>query len=225
MLRWEVITLQNMNLIEEVFHLYNHSFPIEVREPQSIFIKSLEYAENSFPNHFRFLVGLIGEKVVSFATGHYLADVNTGFIVYIATHTEVESKGIGRKALLKMEELLNQDALRAGKLSIKGFILETEMEDMVHTALEKQACKRRELFFERNGYQLITEFHYFQPPLHANETVVPLHLYLKPYQEFSLSREDIVQMIQAMFKEKYDRVNEIDSKTLRSCLEKMGIYV
>ncbi|WP_286166092.1 hypothetical protein [Peribacillus frigoritolerans] len=89
---WKVITDKHSNHLDEVFNLYNSTFPLEVREPESTFLKGLAYAENEKLNTFRFLAGFEGEKMVSFATGHYLADVNSGFIVYIVINPSVRSK-------------------------------------------------------------------------------------------------------------------------------------
>lgn len=112
---WDEITKENQANLENVLTLYEKAFPIEVREPTITFSKSMQYATKSFPNHFRFLVGLERGQIVSFATAHYLAEINTGFIVYIVTNPIERSKGVGSKTLGKMEELLNEDAIAAGK--------------------------------------------------------------------------------------------------------------
>ena len=89
---------------------------------------------------------------ISFATGNYLADVNSGFIVYIVTNPLVRSKVLDSKTLVKLEGLLNKDAVSAGNTSLKAIILETETEEMVHTEEEKEDCIKRNKFFERNYY-------------------------------------------------------------------------
>lgn len=65
----------------------------------------------------------------------------------------MRSKGLGTKTLLKLEELLNEDASFAGSTSLKAVILETETQEMAHTVTEKIDCIRRNKFFERNNYK------------------------------------------------------------------------
>ncbi|MFY0758636.1 GNAT family N-acetyltransferase [Metabacillus dongyingensis] len=222
-IRWEEITGNHLDHLDEVFKLYNNTFPFEVRETDTIFLKSLAYAEKEKHNNFRFIAGFEGEELVSFATGHYLADVNSGFIVYIVTNPAVRSKGLGAKTLFKMEQLLKEDAIRAGNLSLESLILETETEEMAHTAEEKEDCVKRKTFFERNDYKLLEGIHYLQPPLHPGDNSIRLNLYLKTLKESVITSEEVKEIIRAMYKEKYEKVNEIEKSILNHCLEKMGL--
>ncbi|MED3795287.1 GNAT family N-acetyltransferase [Niallia alba] len=219
-IRWEEITYENLTNIEKVFAIYDEAFPIEVREPQDIFYQSLDYAKTRLPNGFRFLVGYEGEKLVSFATGHYFAEANIGFIVYIATNPLIRSKGLGTKTLVKIEELLNEDAISAGNVSLRATILETEKQEIVHNKAEKEDCIKRNRFFERNGYKKIDEIQYIQPPLNNGDSNVPLNLFIN---KNDVSKEEIIKYIQIIYKEKYCFVNRIDKQVLKSCLEMMGI--
>jgi len=219
-IRWEEITYDNLTNIEKVFEIYDEAFPIEVREPQDIFYQSLDYAKTRLPNGFRFLVGYEGEQLVSFATGHYFAEANIGFIVYIATNPLIRSKGLGTKTLVKIEELLNEDAISAGNVSLCATILETEKQEIVHNEAEKEDCIKRNRFFERNGYKKIDEIQYIQPPLHNGDSNVPLNLFIN---KNDVSKEEIIKYIQIIYKEKYWFVNRIDKQVLKSCLEMMGI--
>ena len=218
-IRWEQITYNNLTNIEQALEMYDQAFPIEVREPRSIFIESFKYPNLRAPNSYRFLVGYDGDQLVSFATGHYFADANFGFIVYIATNPNVRSKGLGSKTLSKLEELLNQDAISAGNIALKAIVLETEKMEMVHTEEEKEDCIIRSRFFERNGYTQLKEVTYLQPPLHDGESSIPLNLFINNHD---ISQQEIAEFIQAMYREKYFLVNGIDKKILKECLEKMG---
>lgn len=223
-IRWDEITYDNLIHLEKVFKLYDQIFPIAVREPHETFFKSLQYARNRKPNNFRFLTGFEGEFIVSFATGHYLADVNSGFIVYLAINPLVRrSKGLGSKTLLKMEELLNKDASSVGNIALKAVILETEIQDMVHTEIEKKECSKRNKFFEKNGYKRFENIEYLQPPLHGVGNHIPLNLFIKDLQKNKITQEEIKGFIRAIYKEKYYLVNGIDKQVLNNCFEKMGI--
>ncbi|WP_019420373.1 GNAT family N-acetyltransferase [Paenibacillus sp. OSY-SE] len=89
------------------------------------------------------MLGFEGEQLVSFATGHYFAEVNSGFIVYIVTNPFVRSRGLGAKTLSKLEELLHKDAAAAGYDSLSAIILETETQEIAHTEAEKEDCMKR----------------------------------------------------------------------------------
>lgn len=221
-IRWGEIRYENDIHLEKVFDLFDQTFPIEVRESHNIFLKSLQYARKRKPNNYRFLIGLEDDRLVSFATGHYLSDVNSGFIVYLVTNPLERSKGLGAKTLLKLEELLNKDAILAGNTSIKAIILETEKQEMVHTEGEKEYCIKRHKFFDRNHYKLFEKIDYLQPPL-LGESIIPLHLFIKNVQTDELTKNEVSEVIRAIYKEKYYLVNEIDKNVLNSCLEKMGI--
>jgi hypothetical protein len=222
-IRWEEITPNDLTSLEKVLKLYDLSFPIEVREPHHIFIRSLEYVKTSFPNQFRLLVGFEGDGLVSFATGHYLAEVNSGFIVYIATDPLQHSKGLGSKTLLKIEELLNKDAQLAGNDLIGAFILETEKEEFAHSIVEKENCMRRSLFFQKNHYQYYEEVEYLQPPLHEEGESIPLNLFIKNIQSDRMKIEEVNEIIRSIYKEKYYNVNGIDKNILNRCLKEIGI--
>ncbi|MFN7253245.1 MAG: GNAT family N-acetyltransferase [Anaerobacillus sp.] len=222
-IKWDEITHDNLTHFEKVLKLYDKAFPIEVRESHDNFLNSLQYARNRKPNNFRFLIGLEGEQLVSFATGHYLADVNFGFIVYIVTNPLVRSKGLGSKTLVKLEELLNKDAVSAGNTSLKAILLETETEEMVHTEEEKEDCIKRNRFFERKNYKQYEGIDYLQPPLHFGDSNIPLNLFIKNEQRIEITEEEIRGAIRAIYKEKYYSVNQIDKNVLNKCLEKMGM--
>lgn len=222
-IRWDEITLDNLSALEKVFEIYDRTFPIEVCESHNIFEKSLQYAKNERFNNYRFLVGFEGEKLVSFATGHYFADVNSGFIVYIVTNPMLRSKGVGTQTLLKLEELLNEDALLAGNPSLKALFLETETKDMVHTEEEKENCIKRDRFFSMNDFKRFQKIDYLQPPLHLGENNVPLNLYIKSIQTSEITEAEIVEVIRVIFKEKYYLVNGIQKDILYRCLEEMGL--
>jgi hypothetical protein len=220
---WKEISNDNLFYLDQVFELYDKSFPLEVREPHEIFLKSLQYASTAFPNNFRFLVGLEGEKLVSFATAHYLADANTGFVVYIATNPMFKSNGIGTQTLLKIEECLNKDATLAGNSSLSAMILETESPNWAENVIEREECLKRNGFFQKNGYKQYLEMEYVQPPLHNDDKSIPLNLFMKVQEEEYLNKEEVRNIIHAIYHEKYYIVNNIDKEILIRCLYEIGI--
>ncbi|MDP4162162.1 MAG: GNAT family N-acetyltransferase [Bacillota bacterium] len=221
---WETIDLDKLPLLEEAIVLYDQIFSLDVKEPNLLFLRSLELAKHSFPNTYRFLAGYDeGKQLVSFATGHYLADVNAAFIVYLAAHPEVRNKGLGSKTLLKLETLLNEDANKAGNKSLSSVILETEKRELAHTEEEKENCVKRQRFYERNGYKPFGEISYLQPPLHPSGQALPMTLYVKCFDASHPAKENVQKIIRAMYREKYEFVNGIDRWVLEDGLKRMGM--
>ncbi|MGM7683813.1 GNAT family N-acetyltransferase [Cytobacillus sp. Hm23] len=222
-IKWVEITEENFVEFETILELYNQAFPIEVREPQHIFQSSLQYAKERRPNNYHFLVGMKENQFVSFATGHYFVDGNSGFIVYIVTNPLIQSKGIGSKTLEKLEGLLNKDAISAGNSSLSTIFLETETQEMVHTEEEKEDCIKRNRFFAKNDYEKYEEIVYQQPSLHDEVGDLPLNLFIKNVGINKQSKGDIKKAIRTIYKEKYFLVNGIDKRVLNNCLKKMGL--
>ncbi|UGB33225.1 GNAT family N-acetyltransferase [Metabacillus sp. B2-18] len=220
-IKWVEITEENLDHYESAMKLYDQSFPIEVREPHQTFFRSLQYTKR--PSNYHFLVGLEGNQLVSFATGHYFSEINGGFIVYIVTNPAIRNKGLGSKTLLKIEELLNKDAIEAGNSTIKAIFLETETPEMVHTEEEKQDCFKRYQFFSRNGYEKCDEILYLQPALHDEVGDIPLDLFIKNLDINKLSKDEIKKAITTIYKEKYQLVNGINESIINNCLKKMEI--
>lgn len=220
---WKEISNDNLFYLDQVFELYDQSFPLEVREPHDIFLQSLKYATKAYPNNFRLLVGLSGKALVSFATGHYLADVNTGFVVYIATNPLFRTNGIGTKTLLKIEEILNKDAVLAGNSSLRAMILETESPNWADTEIEREECLKRNGFFQKNGYKQYLEVEYVQPPLHNDDKSIPLNLFMKIKEKNFQNKEEVRNIIYTIYHEKYYIVNNIDNEILIRCLNEIGI--
>ncbi|WP_338780068.1 GNAT family N-acetyltransferase [Metabacillus sp. FJAT-52054] len=212
---WKEITLHNQEAFKEAMAIYDQAFPIDVREPHDVFQKSLRTGS------YRFLVGMEGEEVLSFATGHYLKEVNAGFIVYLLANPLVRSRGIGGQTLLKLEEWLEEDARSAGHDSIEAIILETEKPELVHTEEEKADCVKRFRFFNRHGYREAEGVHYVQPPLFEGQIPVPLSLFVKSYQQTAPSRERIAEYVQAMYRDKYSLANGVDQAILTDLLAKI----
>ncbi|MBS2967780.1 GNAT family N-acetyltransferase [Metabacillus sp. KIGAM252] len=211
---WKEITLHNQEGFKEAMAMYDQAFPIEIREPHNVF-------QNSMRNgSYRFLMGMEGEEILSFATGHYLKEVNAGFIVYLLANPLVRSLGIGSQTLLKLEERI-EDARSAGHDSIEAIILETEKPELVHTEEEKEDCVKRTRFYNKNGYQVAEEIQYVQPPLFEGQIPVPLNLYVKNHQQEAISKERMLEYIQAMYLNKYGLANGVDQAVLSDLLANM----
>ena len=215
-LEWKEITHLEDGLLKKAFSLYHTCFPKYVREEEEVFYESIRQIENNLPNRYHFLVGLLDDKVVCMATAHYMAETNCGYIVYIATDPEVRGKGLGKKTLLKMEELLSDDAKKAGRSSLLGISLETEREIDAKNEEEYEETINRLQFFQHLGFSPVKHHYYVQPPLYKDQIPVPLYLAFKPLTD---NQEiDFQQLTKAMYYEKYYKMNKIPLPVLKNCM-------
>ncbi len=220
---WKEITKNHMSHIEKVLQLYDIAFPKDLREPHHIFYNALDKVDQNLPNRFRFLIGFKEGKLISFATGHYLAEVNCGFIVYLGIDESERDKGLGSQVLRTIEEYLNQDAVLAGKDSIRAFVLETEKQELVNSEEEREACLKRDYFYKKNGYKAYNGIDYIQPPLNGGNEAIPLKLNIKKKQQTDFSRDEVQEFVYAMYVQKYCLVNQIPIMVLNDCLKEMSI--
>ena len=143
--------------------------------------------------------------------------MNSGYIVYIAADPKERGKGLGKQTLLKMEELLIQDAIHAGQLSLMGIFLETEREVDAENEEEYKECTNRLQFFNNLGFSPIKDFEYVQPPLYNGQTPVSLYLAFKPLTHEE--RIDYGQVVKAIYHEKYHKMNKISLAVLDECIK------
>ena len=214
-MEWKELDLNNSDsLFTEALHLYDLSFPDEVRESHDLFRRSI--ALSSGENKYHFLVGLENGKVISLATAHYFAKANFGYIVYLAAHPDKRGAGLGKKTIQEIERRLNLDAKAHGYPCLSAVVLETEKETMAHNEEEYSANLKRLKFFERLGFR-IAKINYVQPPLFRGQTPVPLYLQMK------ISNEDTIinpeEVIDVIYREKYKKVNQVSTAELEICLE------
>ncbi len=214
-IEWKELDQHNCEeLLTEALHLYDLSFPEEVRESHDLFSRSI--ALSSSENKYHFLVGLEDGKVISLATAHYFAKANFGYIVYLAAHPDKRGTGIGKKTIQEMQRRLDLDAKAQGYASLAAVVLESEKETMAHDEEEYATNLKRLRFFAGLGFR-IADVDYVQPPLFHGQTPVPLYLQINILDETApLTPEEIIRIL---YKEKYSKVNQVSSKELELCLQ------
>ncbi|TCP69131.1 GNAT family N-acetyltransferase [Baia soyae] len=220
---WKKLTSSDHIFLQKAFEIYDQSFPDEVRESHDVFDRGLLSQNSSFPDSYTFLVGYQNEdEIVSLATAHYFSKVNMGFVVYLATNPYIRSRGIGSMTLNKIEEVLQDDAKKAGHHFLSGMVLETEKPEFAHTEAEKRNCELRNRFFEKNQFVNLMNVTYLQPPLKEGDSSVPLHLFLKQYAG-TIQRDEIAMVIKEILTKKYQEINQIPIKVLEECQKLMRI--
>lgn len=213
MIEWQELTSQDSPYWEPALALYERTFPVAVREPADVFVRSW-----SAETGFHFWVGVRDGQVAAMATAHFLEDVQVGFVVYLLVNPLVQSRGIGAQSLAYVEAALEEDARKAG-CALRGVVLETEREEEAHTPAERVDCQRRLRFFARHGYERLAGVTYVQPPLTPDcESAVPLHLLMKRFPgHWAGTEQEIRDVIRSMYRNKYGKANGIAHEVLSAC--------
>jgi GNAT superfamily N-acetyltransferase len=216
--QWLELTDIRTSIVEPCLALYQQTFSVDVREPEDVLLRGVTLRQAMAPNGFHFLVALDEQQqVAGFSTAHYLADVRFGFVVYLLVNPAIHGQGLGGKLLAQMQKRLEQDAARYGT-SLRGVILETEREEDAHNESERSDSRRRNRFFNRQGFGRLETVHYVQPPLWETTKEIPLHLYVRRLADQTmLTGAELRQIVQAMYEQKYGNVNHVDAQTLRHC--------
>jgi GNAT superfamily N-acetyltransferase len=223
-IQWHELTDTRSRWVDQCLALYEQTFPDEVREPDEVLLRGVSVNTELSPNAFHFLIALNEQQeVVGFSTAHYLADVQFGFVVYLLVNPAIRSRGLGGHLLAHMQNLLKGDAARFGT-SLRGVILETEKEADAHTEVERAECRRRNRFFNRQGYGRVESVFYVQPPLRETTSEVSLHLYVHlQADQRPLTGEELRRVVHAMYEQKYSKINHVDSRTLRTCEKQLRV--
>jgi ribosomal protein S18 acetylase RimI-like enzyme len=213
------ISEKDAKYLLQVIRLYEQTFEHEVREPFALFAKSLHLAKDAFPHAFHLLVVVAKDQVIGFVSGHYLADVNVGFVVYLAIDPSWQSHGIGAQLLASLEQKFEQDARLASYDGLSAIVLETEREDEAKSAIEVKQAHRRQHFFRRQGFDRRDDVKYHQPPLHVGDKDVPLHLWTKNRANNPIDYAQLIAIIALIYREKYQKINGIDQKLLHAMMQ------
>ena len=221
MIEWQEIREPGGALWNAAIALYEQTFPPEVREPAAVFVRSMRDVAG-----FHFLVGVDEQgQLAAMATAHDLADVNVGFVVYLVVAPQGRSRGLGAELLAQVEAALREDARVTRGAELRGVVLESEREELVHTEEERLDCQRRERFFARQGYERLDGVDYVQPPLTPeSELMVPLHLWAKRFpNQPEWTAEEIRDVVRSMYRNKYGRANGTSDVVLSACERRISI--
>jgi len=114
-----------------VFAMYEREFPLGERESRTAVRHWLHRkARNSlYPNDYHVLVATTRDnrRIVAFAFFHYLADINAGFLGYMAVRPEFRNRGIGSWLFGQVKQRLALDAAERGLDVPDGVFMELEV--------------------------------------------------------------------------------------------------
>jgi GNAT superfamily N-acetyltransferase len=119
-------------------------------------------------NSYHILLGNADERVIAAAVFDYLAGPNVGILEFILVSEECRGQGIGSRMHRQVEEVLRQDALRAGHASLDGIVIEMNDPFQVDLAMDNVDPFERARMWGQWNYEVM-EFPYVQPALSEDQ--------------------------------------------------------
>ncbi|REH85172.1 hypothetical protein [Staphylococcus felis] len=190
-----------------------------VTEDEAVFVQSLKTEKTQ--NDYVFLVGIHDQKVVSFATAHYEATTNAGFIIYLIAEKGPQCKTFLKSTLDAIETGVNALANQLHGRDVNFFMFESTFEspNVDNDTADDIAFRRR--FLMQNDFDKQTDINYLQPSLNRNGKPVPLELYIKT--NIPLTKDIYGTSIKSCYILKYVFANRLPRKIIYPLLIKMGL--
>lgn len=180
--------------------IYDHAFIAEEREPRSV-IKSLAASRDALVYVFR-----TGGRTVGLCTVELLESLSCGFIVYLAVDPSLRGSGLGSAMI---SSVLSGESYRSAGIGFpKRFILEVEHPAEAEDEQDRMLRERRIGFFAKSSLAPLFDG-YLQPPLYTGAPILPMVLLAT--KGWAITPQ---QAAAAIYREKYLRVNGIDSHIL-----------
>ncbi|MBI5975041.1 hypothetical protein [Staphylococcus canis] len=190
-----------------------------VTEDESVFVQSLKTEKTQ--NDYVFLVGVENDKVVSFATAHYEATTNAGFIIYLIADKGPECEAYLKETLEEVELGINALAHQLHGRDVNFFMFESTFEspNVDNETAADIAFRRR--FLLQHDFEKQTVINYVQPSLNRNGKPVPLELYIK--SNVPLTKDIYGASIKSCYILKYVFANRLPRKIIYPLLVKMDL--
>ncbi|MCM1297842.1 MAG: GNAT family N-acetyltransferase [Muribaculaceae bacterium] len=149
------ITDPNDSRLNRVKSLYFSSFPKEERRPW----KSITEMLNNRSPFFKLrVITADGDNFAGFITLWNLPDAL--YVEHFAIEPEERSKGLGSRVISEITKSFGNTPV----------VLEVELPEVSEEAAE------RIQFYQRNGFEAMSDFPYFQPPYRPDLDIVPMML-------------------------------------------------
>ncbi|KIX90878.1 hypothetical protein TP70_05215 [Staphylococcus microti] len=204
---------------EPALDFYTGKLDALVTEDESVFVQSLKTEKTQ--NDYVFLVGIEEERVVSFATAHYEATTNAGFIIYLLAEHGDNHETYLEETLKQTEAQINVLSNQLHGKDVNFFMFESTFEspDVDSKTADDIAFRRR--FLTQHGFEKQTKIPYIQPSLDRNGKPVPLDLYIKA--NIPLTKDIYGTSIKSCYILKYVFANRLPRKIIYPLLVKMDL--
>ncbi|AJC97060.1 hypothetical protein NQ016_09375 [Staphylococcus hyicus] len=190
-----------------------------VTEDESVFVQSLKTEKTH--HDYVFLVGIEDARVVSFATAHYEATTNTGFIVYLIAEPGEHRETYLAETLEEVEKGINRLSNQLHGRDVNFFMFESTLENPEADAKTTEDIAFRRQFLTSHGFEKQTQIPYIQPSLDRKGKPVPLDLYIKA--NIPLTKDIYGTSVKSCYILKYVFANRIPRRVIYPLLIKMNL--
>ncbi len=164
-------------MLPAIFAIYEREFPRGERETRVAIRRWLHDKAGGrlFPDDYHVLAAVHArDAIAGFALFHYLADINCGFLGYMAVERSLRNRGIGSLLFGRVRRRLEADAEQRGVDRPAGVFMELDVHD------GSRAASARLRFWERlDALPLGLEWHY--PRLRARGEPATMYLAFSPF--------------------------------------------
>jgi len=208
-------------MAQQMFEIYQYSFPVEEQEPVAYLQREIEASalkNNQGEGGLYVLGGIVEGELKVFCIFHYSIQYRLGFISFIAVKQDAKGKGYGSWMFQEVLEYLRKQPNK----SLRGVCWEVDIPDEAGTVTEKVIRNKRIRFYEKNGSKVLSHIGYTAPPITEKLPPVTYYLMYKSFEKApdSLSFQWQKNMLEFIFFEIYevDENNAFYKKTLATIL-------
>lgn len=191
----------------DLWAMYAESMPSEEREPPAVILASVA-AGNAVLARARLAAGTVG-----FAVTHLLERPRAAFLVYLAIAKHYRGGGIGSRLFEYAWSTAERAAASRGA-ELLGITWEIDDPERVPEGAERQRRLQRRRFFARLGGETLP-LAYLQPPVNGPSAVPMLLLWRG---KSGRAHPQLVELVRAIYFEKYGAANGIPAATLEELL-------
>jgi GNAT superfamily N-acetyltransferase len=203
--------------------IYERSFPRQVRVTPHVIAGQIGPAEpgSAAGDVLHVAAAMDGGVVVGGAMFSLLRRSGLGFVSYIFTAADTRGQGVGTWTYRRLVGALGADAAQ-NRQPLQGVIFEVEREELAETAGEREERIRRLRFFTRMGARILTGLDYLQPPLHAGDAPLRMHLLFDPAgsPEPLPSGDRVLSWITDAYDSIYVRGSGLEAGVVAPCLQR-----
>lgn len=189
--------------------IYDASLAPWLREPREIVVGSAERGEAIA------LAARDGETTVGLALVHLLEEPPAVLVLALGLLPELMGQRIG-SLLLDEATGAGMRRLRERGLDPWGFAIAAEPPELAASKAQRDQRRKQIAFVRRQGARVLP-YPYLQPPVRGTAPA-PMRLLFRGEEGRRLRQHELESLVQAIYFEKYGRVNGVDARTLQRLL-------
>lgn len=181
----QLVTITNLDSLvaQQMFDIYEYSFPKEQREPinhlRDELSASASKARSGKSGQYA-LGGLVDGELVVFSIFYYDVAHKLSFLSYFAVSQDSKGQGYGSWMFQELLQYLKKTPFK----NAKGLCWEVERPQEANISEIRIIRKKRIAFYEKNGAILLSKIDYIAPPITKKLSSIKYHLmYMSLWEE------------------------------------------